>query len=103
MTPGNRNLSITVYFSSSNETKNIECHTLADGTFTASIQTERTEDWEVRAGFLGDGLIYPSSSQSLKITVEEPTFIMKYSLYIGGGAAVAAIVGVIVYMKKFKQ
>jgi hypothetical protein len=36
------------------------------------------------------------------VKIEEPTFLMKYSLYIGGGVAVVAVVGIVVYVKKSK-
>jgi len=103
LTPEIGNLSVTVYFDSQNGTRKIESHTLNDGTFSVGFQTEQVGSWEAQARFDGDESFYPSSSQSLTIIVEEPTFIMKYSLYIGGGAAAAAIVSAVIYIKKFKQ
>lgn len=103
LTPEIGNLSVTVYFDSQNGTKKIESHTLNDGTFSVGFQTQQVGSWEAQARFDGDESFYPSSSQSLTIIVEEPTFIMKYSLYIGGGAIAAAIVSAVIYIKKFKQ
>lgn len=103
LTPEIGNLTVTVRFESDNGTKQMECTTLDDGTFTASFQTEKVGFWEAQARFEGNQMLYPNSSQSLLIKVEEPTFLMKYSLYIGGGAAAAAVAGVVIYLKKFKE
>jgi hypothetical protein len=103
LTPQIGNLSVTVYFESQNGTKKIECQTLEDGTFTASFQTEQVGFWEAQARFDGNEMLHPNSSQSLMIKVEESTFLMKYSLYIGGGAAAAAIISAVIYVKKFRQ
>lgn len=103
MTPEVGNLSVTVHFDSENGTKEMECTTLDDGTFTASFQTEKVGFWEAQAKFDGNDMLHSNSSQSLMIKVEEPTFLMKYSLYIGGGAAAVAVIGAVVYVKKFKQ
>lgn len=97
------NLSVTVVFNMANETKKMVVYTVADGTFTASFQTEDIGTWEAQAIFEGDESLYPSLSTWLTVKVEEPTFLMKYSLYIGGGAAATAIVGIVIYFKKFKQ
>jgi hypothetical protein len=103
LTPQNEGLLVTVYFNTANTTKKIECYTLADGSFMASIQTENIATWEIQARFDGTETFYPSSSTPLTIGVEEPTFLTKYSLYIGGGAAAIAIVSAVVYVKKFRQ
>jgi hypothetical protein len=96
-------LPVTVVFTSGNVTKKIEALTLADGNFTAGFQTENVGVWEVRAEFDGNESFYSSLSPSLTVRVEEPTFMMKYSLYIGGGAIGAVIASVVVYVKKFKE
>jgi hypothetical protein len=103
LTPQIGEVPVTVVFNSANGTKEIRAYTLADGTFTAGFQTENVGSWEAQARFDEDEFYYSSSSSSLTVRVEEPTFFMKYSLYIGGGVAAAAIVSVVVYMKKFKE
>jgi hypothetical protein len=38
------------------------------------------------------------------VRVDEPTFVMKYSLYLGGGiGGGVAIAGIAVYLKKYRQ
>jgi hypothetical protein len=94
---------VTVMFSSGNETKEIDAITLADGTFIAGFQTENVGTWDAQAVFNGDESYFSSVSSSLVANVEEASFLTKYALYIGGGAAAAAIVGAVVYIKKFRQ
>ncbi len=96
------NLPITVYFTSTNESKEIVCHTLANGTFTASFKPETVGTWKAQARFAEDGFRCESVSSQLTIIVEEPSFLVKYRLYIGGGIGAIAVVGVIVYLKKFR-
>ena len=96
------NIPVTVFFNSANTTKEILCHTLDDGTFTAGFQAESTGSWQVQARFDGTVSLYPCASSTLLVKIEEPTFLMKYSLYIGGGVAAVAVVGIVVYVKKSK-
>jgi hypothetical protein len=96
------NIPVTVFFNSANTTKEILCHTLDDGTFTTGFQAESTGSWQVQARFNGTVSLYPCASSTLLVKIEEPTFLMKYSLYIGGGVAAVAVVGIVVYVKKSK-
>ena len=100
LTPPAESLPITVCFTSANESKQIICYTLANGTFTASFKPETLETWKVEAKFGEDEFRYESSSCQLMVRVEEPPFLVKYSFYIGGGIGVIAVIGVIVYWKK---
>jgi len=100
LTPPAENLPIAVYFTSANESKQIVCCTLADGTFTASFKPETVNAWKAEAKFFGDEFRYESFSSQLTIRVEEPPFWVRYSLYIGGGIGGIAIIGVIVYWRK---
>jgi len=102
LTPSAEGIPIMVYFTSANESKIIVCYTGENGTFTASFKPETVGTWSVQARFDGDVSMYESVSPQLMIKVEEPTFFMKYSLYIGGGIGAVAIIGVIIYMKKSK-
>lgn len=104
LTPKIEQAAVTVVFNSVNETKKMEVYTLSDGTFVASFQTEKVGVWEAQATFNGDAFYFSSSSSSLTVRVEEPTVLTKYSLYIGGGVAAAtAVVGVVIYVKKFRE
>jgi len=100
LTPPAEGLSITVYFTSANESKQIMCHTLANGTFTASFKPETLETWKAQAKFSEDEFRYESVSSQLTIRVEEPPFLVKYGLYIGGGLGAVAIIGVVIYWRK---
>ena len=102
LSPRIGNIPVTVFFNSANTTKEMLCHTLDDGTFTTGFQTENTGSWQIQARFNGTNTVYPSVSSALLAKIEEPTFLMKYSLYIGGGVAAVAIVSIVVYVKKTK-
>jgi hypothetical protein len=103
LTPEVADKSVTIMFSSGNNTREIDAVTLIDGTFIASFQTENIGTWDAQAVFNGDESYFPTVSPSLTARVEEPTFLSKYALYIGAGAAAAAIVGAVIYVKKFRQ
>ncbi|MEM4704876.1 MAG: hypothetical protein QXJ02_07420 [Candidatus Bathyarchaeia archaeon] len=95
---------IIVTFKTANFTKEVQAYTDVNGTFTASFQTENVTVWEVTARFNGNTTIFPCSSGAVVIKAEEPTFLMKFGLYLGGGiGASVAVVGVIVYFKKFRE
>jgi hypothetical protein len=101
-TPVTRIIPITILFSSTNGTKQIVCYTKADGTFTASFKPETLGPWEVQARFGGDAFLYESVSQWVSAEVKEPSILMKYSFYIGGGIGVAVVIGVVIFWKKSK-
>jgi len=100
LTPPDGNLPITVYFTSVNESKQMVCYTLVNGTFTASFKPETLGNWKAQAKFSEDKLRYEGVSPQLTIEVEEQPLLMKYSLYIGGGIGVIAVIGVIIYWRK---
>lgn len=97
-----RAIPITVHFNSANGSKQIVCYTKADGTFTASFKPETLGTWEVQARFDGDTFLYESVSPWLSAEVREPSILVKYSVYIGGGIGVAVVIGVIIFWKKSK-
>jgi hypothetical protein len=77
--------------------------TLANGTFTASIQPE-TGIWTVEATYAGSDTVYGCESGLVLVTVDEPSFFTKNMLFIGGGLGGAlAAVGVVVYLKKYRH
>jgi len=95
---------VTVQFTSVNETKTVECTALGNGTFTASFQPETTGTWLVQAAFAGNDSVYECESAVVMVTVEEPSFLATYGLFIGGGVGGAlAAVGAVVYIKKYRQ
>lgn len=104
LTPEVESSEVVVSFETSNFTQRVTCYTLANGTFTASFRPENVTVWTVSARFSGNSYSYDSQSDSLTVRVEEPTFVMKYSLYLGGGISGGlAVAGVIIYFKKYRQ
>jgi hypothetical protein len=95
---------VTVTFTSVNSTETVQCTALGNGTFTASFQPETTGDWMVQAAFAGNSSVYECESAVVMVTVEEPSFLVTYGLYIGGGIGGGlAAVGAVVYIKKYRQ
>jgi len=103
VTPAGDELPLTLTFTSINRTKQVECITFENGTFVASFGPDILGTWYVQATFAEDRFRYGVTSGELSVKVEEPSFIAKYSLYIGGGLGAAAIIGGVVYVKKFKE
>jgi hypothetical protein len=104
MTPQTAGMPITVYFDWGNYSENIVCLTLADGSFTASVPANATGTWNVQAVFYEDAFTYGSMSQQLVATVEGPSFLAQYALYIGlgAGAAAAGSAVLMLYLKKWR-
>jgi len=104
MTPQIGGMPITVYFDYENESVNIVCFTLADGSFTASLPSNATGTWNVQAVFFEDASTFGSMSQQLVATVEGPSFLAQYALYIGlgVGAAAAGSAILMLYLKKWR-
>jgi len=102
LTPPDINLPVTVYFTSANESKQIVCYTLENGTFTASFRSETLETWKARAKFSEGNLRYGNVSSEVTIKVEEPPLLVKYGLYIGVGVGIIAVMGSVIYWRKSK-
>jgi hypothetical protein len=82
----------------------VECTALENGTFTANFQPETTGEWMVQAAFAGNSSVYACNSAVVMVTVEEPSFLVTYGLYIGGGVGGGlAAVGAVVYIKKHRE
>jgi hypothetical protein len=103
VTPTGDELPLTLTFTGVNRTAQVECTTFKNGTFVASFKPDTLGTWSVQASFVEDKFRYGVTSGELSVKVEEPSFIAKYSLYIGGGLGAAAIVGGVVYVKKFRE
>jgi hypothetical protein len=102
--PPSVNNSVTVHFMSSNETKVITCLTFENGTFTATFQPKTSGIWTAEASFTGSDAVYECESGMVLVTVEAPSFLAANGLFIGGGVGGALVaVGVVVYIKKFRQ
>jgi hypothetical protein len=95
---------ITVKFMSVNSTETVTCKAMENGTFTATFHPESTGDWMVQASFAGNSSIYACESEPVMVTVQEPSFLVSYGLYIGGGVGGGlTAVGAVVYIKKYRQ
>ena len=95
---------VTVTFMSVNSTETLQCTALGNGTFTASFHPENTGDWLVQAVFAGNNSVYACESETVQVAVEEPSFLVSYGLFIGGGVGGGlAAVGAVVYIKKYRE
>ena len=95
---------VTVTFISVNATEPVTSTALGNGTFTASFQPETTGIWTAQATFAGNSTVYESESGVVMVTVEEPSFLLMYGLFIGGGVGGGlAAVGAVVYIKKYRE
>jgi hypothetical protein len=94
---------IQVKFTLLNETKNVNCVALDNGTFTASFAPQTSGLWTAQAFFKGNDKAYETESGTIPITVNEPTFIQKNGLFLGVGfiGAIGAV-GAVVYVKKYR-
>jgi len=95
---------VTVTFMSVNATETVTCMALGNGTFTASFQPEDTGDWMAQAAFAGNSTVYGCESETVMVTVAEPSFFAVYGIFIGGGVGGSlAAVGAVVYVKKYRE
>jgi len=102
LTPQVEGVPVMVYFNCANESAEITCYTVENGTFTASFKPESTGTWIAYARFDEDALMYESESPPLIIRVEEQPIFVKYALYICGGMGAAAVIGIVIYLRKSK-
>jgi hypothetical protein len=102
LSPQAANMPITVSIASTNESKDIICYTLNDGTFSASFEPETVGTWMASARFNGTDTVYGSDASPATIVVEEG-MLAKYSLYIFGGIGAVAMVSVVMYVRKIRS
>jgi len=104
ITPAAQNLAITLVYVSPNGTFQQTVTTSTNGTFTASFRLETLGTWSVQVIFPGNDWIYESSSSYVRFTVDPPSFLKQYSLYLyiaGAGIGIAGIV--VLYIKKRRE
>ena len=102
--PPSANKSVSVQFMSVNDTKIVSCLTFENGTFTATYQPTTSGTLGVQASFAGSDTLYGCEGGMVVVKVEELSFLAANGLFIGGGVGGAlAAVGVVVYLKKFRQ
>jgi hypothetical protein len=86
------------------DTNQIECRTMTNGSFSATFQPNATGIWVANAMFAGSNSVFACDSNQVMVTVEEPTFIQKNGVFVGGGFIGAiAIGGVVFFISKRRQ
>jgi len=104
LTSQNSSVPVTVQFMSANETVEVNCQTLENGTFTLNFRANSSGVWVIQAMFAGGNAVYPSDSNPVMVKVEEPPFYVKNGIFIGGGFMGAVVVGgVVFFVRKRRQ
>lgn len=104
LNPEAEGIPVIVRFDSANDTIELVCHTLENGTFTIKFKPNATGVWGVQARFDGNNYVYASLSPLFLVRVEEPPAYVKYAPYIGGiGAIAIVVIGMVIYVKKSKR
>jgi hypothetical protein len=76
----------------------------SNGNFSISIRPFLLGSWKVQARFLGDPTRYESISDAQEFVVAEPSFVMKYSIYIAGaGVGIAVLITLILILIRRRQ
>jgi hypothetical protein len=101
LTPQAANMPVVVSIASTNESEDIICYTLNDGTFSASFIPETVGTWIATAAFNGTDTLYGSDTSVATIVVEQG-MLAKYSLYVFGGIGAVAMVSVVLYLRKIR-
>jgi hypothetical protein len=103
LTPNDNYSRVNVQFSSINSTKTVNCTVNSNGTFVATFQPVSSGLWAVTATSPETQTSYRCDSLELMVTVTEPPFYVKYSLFIIAGLVAALAVGGVVYFLKFRE
>ncbi len=76
----------------------------SNGNFSISIRPFLLGSWKIQAHFLGDAIRYESISEAQEFVVAEPSFVMKYSIYIvGAGVGIAVLITLILILIRRRQ
>ncbi|MCK4478011.1 hypothetical protein KAU88_05745 [Candidatus Bathyarchaeota archaeon] len=79
------------------------CYVQTDGNFSAGFKPPFLGPWSVRAQFVEDDVRYESFSDTFQFVVVEPSFMVKYSMYIYAGVGAAFTVAIIAVMIRRRQ
>ena len=101
LTPQIANMPVTVSIASANESEDIVCYTLRDGTFSTSFEPETVGTWVASATFNGTETLYGSDASIATIVVEQSA-LAEYSLYIFGGVGAVTMISLILYLRKIR-
>jgi len=105
ITPPHQNVTITLIFTSVNGTFKQTVYTTDKGTFTGGFRPLTEGSWLVQALFSGNDIMYPCSSESLRLKVVPPSFLSQYGTYVFAGVGVGAgtVAVTVVYIKKRRE
>jgi len=99
LAPAAKDMFVTIHFLSANDTQEVVCTTLDDGSFSGNFESQATGTLLVYSSFNGTATIYESQTPMVTLKVEE-TLLTKYSLYIFGGIGAVTAVGIVLYIRK---
>jgi hypothetical protein len=99
LAPAAKDMFINIHFLSANDTQEVVCTTLDDGSFSGNFESQATGTLLVYSSFNGTATIYESQTPMVTLKVEE-TLLTKYSLYIFGGIGAVTTVGIVLYIRK---
>lgn len=100
---GSANASVKLIFIASNGSTAAEYCNMQDGNFSASFKPSFLGSWSVQAWFLGDKMRYESFSYTPEFIVVEPSFMIKYSMYIYAGVGATVMAAIVVIMIRRRQ
>ena len=94
---------VKLVFTALNGTKIEQYRPLRDSNFITSFKPPSLDSWSVGVEFLGDQERYEAVSDTVSFVVVEPSFMIKYSLYIYAGIGLAIAALFIVLMIRRRQ
>jgi len=104
LTGQNGSVSLTVQLMGSLETTQVDCRTMVNGSFSTTLQPNGTGVWAANAIFDGSTTLFDCVSNQIMVKVEEPTFIAKNGVFVGGGfIGIIAVSGVVFFIRKRRQ
>ena len=102
ITPNGNYSKVKVQFSTSNSTQTVNATITPNGNFTANFKPDSSGVWSVSATVPETQSSWRCDSEPLTVTVNEPPFYVKYSLFIIIGLVVASAVSGVVWFLKFR-
>jgi hypothetical protein len=103
LTPNDNTSRVQVQFYNANSTQTVDCPVSDNSTFTASFRPDTSGLWGVNAASPETPTSWRCDSEELLVTVTEPPFYVKYSLFIIAGLIATLAVGGAVYYLKFRE
>jgi hypothetical protein len=94
---------VKIVFTALNGTEIEQYRTLRGSNFSTSFKPPLLDSWSVNVEFLGDRKRYEAISDTIGFVVVEPSFMVKYSLYIYAGVGLAITALFIVFIIRRRQ